>query len=73
MITVNNGVVNIDGDAMTVCAEFAAVVKSMKAVLTEHYGEEMADSLIAKCGRLAYGIEKDEDILPKKGALNGGH
>ena len=73
MITVNNGVVNIDGDAMTVCAEFAIVVKSMKTILAEHYGEELADSLIAKCGRLAYDIEKDEDILPKKGALNGGH
>lgn len=54
MIICGDGRVVIKGDTAGVLADFTHIIKSMREMLAEELGEEMADEQIVECGKLAY-------------------
>lgn len=54
MIICGDDRVVIKGDTAGVLAEFTQIIKSMREMLAEEMGEEMADEHIVECGKVAY-------------------
>ena len=54
MITADRGHVRIDGEETECLANFSAIIKAFKIMLTETHGADTAHELIARAGRLAF-------------------
>ena len=63
MIKCNKGVVIASGEAQTILAELAGIIEAVHEKLTDVYGKEAADGMIAMAGRVAFagedGIEEE--------------
>lgn len=61
MISSKNGNVKLNGTAVDVVEDFVHIIRAIRNSVTECYGEEKADLIIALCGKLAFAIDKIED------------
>ena len=75
MIKATDRGVMINGDVGDVMLDLINIIRSMDAMMTEHYGEENARTIIAFCGKTAYMTEEEiheevEKIMKERGVGN---
>ena len=70
MIKCNKGVVIASGEAQTILAELAGIIEAVHESLTDAYGKDPADEMIAIAGRVAFmGKEEIEEEIERLGEL----
>ena len=72
MIKATDRGVMINGDVGAVMLDLINIIRSMDAMMTEHYGEENAKKIIAFCGKTAYMTEEELAEEVKKIMEEGG-
>lgn len=60
MIRTEHGIVEIQGDATDIFADFTSVVGAVMDTLTQGFDEEFANQMIALCGKLAVYHRKND-------------
>ena len=51
------------GSGIELLQDFVNVMKSVRSILTERFGEEVADEVIAVCGRYTYADSDAEEDM----------
>ena len=72
MIKATDRGVMINGGVDDVMLDLINIIRSMDAMMTEHYGEENAKKIIAFCGKTAYMTEEELAAEVKKIMEEGG-
>ena len=64
MIKCDKGVVVVSGSTSTILVELAGIIESVHKSLTDAYGKDPADEMIAMAGRVAFmgKVEIEEEI-----------
>lgn len=75
MIKATDRGVLINGGVEDVMLDLINIIRSVDAMMTEHYGAEKAKMIIAFCGKTAYMTEEEmneevEKIMEERGAAN---
>lgn len=62
MIKANKGIIQIEGNTATVCADLSGIVKAVYEVLIENgVDDDFARELIAKAGQIAFMSDEEVD------------